>query len=89
MATRHRIDVDAILKAHGLTQEELGDEIGVDRRTIIRWKKGHAAPSPLARRQLQRYMRPKDGEAQTRHAQRKPLDPPSESPTPRGVIPGL
>ena len=89
MARRQPIDVKALQEAHGLTQEELAKEIGIDRKTLQRWKKGTSRPSQLARQALKRLSKPTSGEAQTAAVMRKPLQTPSETPRPRGVIPGL
>lgn len=89
MARRQPIDVVALQQAHGLTQEELAKEIGIDRKTLQRWKKGTSRPSQLARQALRRLTKPESGEAQTGAVMRKPLQIPSGSSTPRGVIPGL
>lgn len=37
-----------------LTQQELADELGVARLTVIRWETGQKRPSSLALRQLTR-----------------------------------
>ena len=42
------IDVKAIRKALGLTQEGLARELGVSFTTICRWERGHTKPFPLA-----------------------------------------
>lgn len=89
MARRQPIDVKALQDAHGLTQEELAKEIGIDRKTLQRWKKGTSRPSQLARQALRRLTKPDSGDAQTTAVMRKPLQVPSESASPRGVIPGL
>lgn len=48
------IDVGAIRKRLGLTQEELADKLGVTRMTIYNWENKKKRPSNLAKRQLDR-----------------------------------
>ena len=91
MARRQPIDVKALQDAHGLTQEELAKEIGIDRKTLQRWKKGTSRPSQLARQALKRLTsdaKMVETSRTTPSVMRKPLTP-SESASPRGVIPGL
>jgi len=41
-----------VRKRLGMTQEQFGAAIGIDRTQIIRWEKGRAKPSRLAQRQI-------------------------------------
>jgi tetratricopeptide (TPR) repeat protein/transcriptional regulator with XRE-family HTH domain len=39
-------------KAMGLTQEQLADQLGVDRTTVVRWERGETRPQPWVRLKL-------------------------------------
>jgi DNA-binding XRE family transcriptional regulator len=44
----------------GMSQGELGDALGVSRRTIIRWQRGHTYPVPAQALQLADLVREED-----------------------------
>ena len=46
----------------GMSQGELGDALGVSRRTIIRWQRGHTSPAPTQVKQLADLVRDEDDE---------------------------
>jgi DNA-binding transcriptional regulator YiaG len=46
------IDVKAIRVAKGMTQAQLGEEVGVDQSTVSNWEKGVTAPRGPARKLL-------------------------------------
>ncbi len=47
-------EIKELRKSKSLTQQQLADKLGVDRRTVIRWEKEEKHPSRLALRQLHR-----------------------------------
>lgn len=47
-------EIKKLRKKLGITQQELADQIGVDRVTVARWETEQKRPSQLARRQLAR-----------------------------------
>ena len=44
-------------KALGLTQEELAEQLGIDRSTVVRWERGETGPLPWMRPRLARALR--------------------------------
>jgi transcriptional regulator with XRE-family HTH domain len=49
---KHELDVKAIRKRHGWTQEQAAREFGVTVRTLTRWECEGSKPSPLALQQI-------------------------------------
>lgn len=56
MATCRRQRLARARKAAGLTQEELGYRVGVDRSTVGRWEAGETEPQPWLRPKLARHL---------------------------------
>lgn len=52
-------------KAAGLIQQALAEELGVERSTVVRWKRGETGPAPWTRLKLAKALRIDDrtGEA--------------------------
>lgn len=49
-----RVDIQRLRESSGLSLNKLARELGVGRRTIMRWLNGSVEPSPLATEQLKR-----------------------------------
>ena len=43
-------------KAVGFSQEQLGERLGVDRSTVVRWEAGETVPQPWLRPKLARVL---------------------------------
>ena len=52
-----RVDIRAIRERFGLTQADIADELHVDKRTVRRWERGDAQPSPMAMAHLRSTQR--------------------------------
>lgn len=50
-----RVDIQKLRESTGFSLNRLAREVGVGRRTIMRWLNGDVEPSPLAREQLKRF----------------------------------
>lgn len=50
-------EIKALRTRLRLTQEQMANRLGVRFATLNRWENGHASPSPLAARELERLAR--------------------------------
>ena len=55
--TERRVRLAERRKAVGLTQEQLAEQLGVERSTVVRWERGETEPLPLLRPPLARALR--------------------------------
>ncbi len=51
------IDIKAIRRDFGFTQEELARELGVTLSTVSKWEQGLFSPSRLAREKIQKLLK--------------------------------
>lgn len=51
------MDIKAVRKEFGLTQEEFAQKIGVSLSTVVRWETGRNKPSKLAVRRVEALAR--------------------------------
>ena len=56
MSGRRRVGLASARRAAGYTQEQLAEQIGVQRETVVRWEDGRHAPSPYLRPKLARIL---------------------------------
>ena len=54
MTTWTAIAIKELRKRLGLTQQQLADNLGIHRVTVVMWESNHKRPSNLAQRQLTR-----------------------------------
>ena len=53
------MDIKQIREKLKLTQEQLAGELGVSFTTVNRWERGHAKPSPLAKKCIELLIKEK------------------------------
>lgn len=68
-----RVDIASIRERFDLTQGDIANELHVDKRTVRRWERGEASPSPMAMahiRRLQRQLAAERADADTTGGER-------------------